>query len=152
IINILKDPERITDSLLSHKSVQCQASPDEWSRAYGIEPRPSPEARDYKEIAKRSEDIAQRIAGGATREHIMIDTAARRQQAVEASKRIAVQGEGRGIETDSHFWRFRSIMEDFLELREQRHGCNPPTHPKWNPPTHPMAVDPLIPWPAVPDD
>jgi hypothetical protein len=35
-------------------------------------------------------------------------------------------------------------MEDFLTLRDQRD--------EWNPPTHPVAVDPLIPWPAVPDD
>jgi hypothetical protein len=73
----------------------------------------------------------------------MIETAATRQQALDALKRIAVQGEGQGIEPDSHYMRFRSIMKNFLE-RRGRNGS-------WRPPTHAVAEDPLIRWPDVDD-
>ena len=36
IINILRDPNRISDSLLHRNSIRFQASADEWSRGYGI--------------------------------------------------------------------------------------------------------------------
>jgi hypothetical protein len=150
ISNILEDSERIPDGLLAYDSVPCQASADEWSRGYGIEPLPStssPESksgrRRYIDVCRQSEMLAKRIATGATHSHIMIETAATRQQALDALKRIAVQGEGRGIEPDSHFMRFRSIMLDFLKRRD-RNGI-------WEPPTHAVAEDPLIRWPEVDD-
>jgi hypothetical protein len=88
--------------------------------------------------------LVRKIARGATHAHILIETAATRQQALDALKRIAEQGEGRGIEPDSHFMRLRSIMQDFLE-RRGRNGS-------WRPPTHAVAEDPLIRWPDVDDD
>jgi len=150
ISDILEDPERIPDKLLVYDSVPCQASADEWSRGYGIEPLPSPSNAEPKSGRRRSRDLrrssemlAKRIATGAVHAHIMIETAATRQQALDALKRIAVQGEGRGFEPDSHFMRFRSIMLDFLKRRDR--------NPHWRPPTYAVAEDPLIPWPDVDD-
>jgi hypothetical protein len=151
ISEILQNSERIPDKLLAYNSVPCQASADEWSRGYGIEPLPSPSSPEskpahhrYSDLCRRSARLAKSIATGATYAHIMIETAATRQRALDALKRIAVQGEGRGIEADSHFMRFRSIMLDFLKLRGRNSS--------WTPPTHAVAEDPLIRWPDVGDD
>jgi Ferritin-like len=150
ISEILEDPKRIPDSLLAYESVPCQASADEWGRGYGIEPLPSISnpvsksgRRRYADVVRRSEMLCKRIGAGATHAHIMIETAATRQQALDALKRIAVQGEGRGIEPDSHFMRFRSIMQDFLEHRTRNRS--------WSPPTYAVAEDPQIRWPDVHD-
>jgi hypothetical protein len=150
VSEILEDPKRIPDALFLYESVPCQASADEWSRGYGIErlpsisnPVPKSDLRRYKDVVRRAEMLAKRIAAGASHSHIMIETAATRQQALDALKRIAVQGEGRGIEPDSHFMRFRSIMQDFLEHRARKRG--------WSPPTHAVAEDPQIRWRDVHD-
>jgi len=141
IVDILKDPERIPDSAFSYNSVLFQASPDEWGRGYGIGMlRP----RESDDLHRESEKLQQRIAEGATHAAVMIETAATRQHALDALDRIALQGEGHGVQPDSHYMRFRSILKDFLELRKRK--------AKWKPCVHPVAENPLIRWPDVPDD
>ena len=136
IIEILKDPKYIPDSAFSHNSVLFQASPDEWGRGYGIG---GPPPREDDDFHRGSEKLQKRIADGATHAAVMIETAATRQQALNVLNRIAVQGEGRGVEPDSHYMRFRSIMQDLLDG-----VCKLSTHA--------MAENPLIRWPDVPDD
>jgi Ferritin-like len=150
ISEILGNPKLIPDSLLQENSVPFQAYADEWGRAYGIAVPPSlprPEfklSRKYEDICRESENFQKRIADGAMHATIMIERVATRQQALDALMRIAVQGEGRGIEPESHFMRFRSIMKDFLKCRDE--------NADWKPPTHAVADNPQIQWKDVPDE
>jgi hypothetical protein len=151
MIDILENPERIPDLLFARNSVRFQASPDEWGRGYGIgkratAPRPVSETRrpTFREVCEKSEELRQTIADGATHAAMMIETVATRQQAVEALRRIAAQGEGQGLEPDSHFMRFRTIMNDFLDIRKNI--------PSWQPCSVAVAENPLIRWPDVKDD
>src|SRR5262249_17086802 len=99
--------------------------------------------RAYQDVLDESEERAKAIAKGATHAAMMIETVATRRQAIDALTRIAVQGEGHGLDPNSHFMRFRSILKDFLRLRKR--------NARWHPSIHPVAVDPQIQWPDVPD-
>jgi Ferritin-like len=99
-----------------------------------------------------SEPERQAIKENATRAAVMIERVATREQAVDALRHIAEQGEGHVFSLQSHFVRFCFIMDDFQEFRRQENKARRKqkrkgTKKEWEPWTHGVATDPRTRWP-----
>jgi hypothetical protein len=141
IIEILADRHKIPNSVLDHGSVRFQASMDEWGRGYGAvitkegayaATRVADGGHASANFRKRREEIEDT----ATHANTIIETAATRQQAIDALMSIVEQGDASDTRSaGSHFERLGLIMTQLLNLRARRGD-------HWEPPTHFVADDP----------
>jgi hypothetical protein len=115
IIDILKDPVRIPDSLFHDQTISVQASWDDWGRGY----KPDPKALDAE---GNLESPAEQPMASDRAAHAIIVQMATRTEAVAALRDISAQGEAPHLATGqtgepSHFERFLEIYQELEHIK-----------------------------------
>jgi Ferritin-like len=118
---LIKDPEKIPDSLFDDTSFDMQASWDDWARGYKPAPRlVDPEGNLDPENDPASHAPPPTLAHRDA--HVQVERVATRAQAVKALQALAAQGEAPHLREDdtgepSHFERFVQIYEEFKAFK-----------------------------------
>ena len=115
IIDILKDPARIPDSMFHDHTISVQASWDDWGRGY----KPPPKALDAEGSLA---DLAEQPRASDREARTIIVQMATRTEAVAALRDISAQGEAPHLATGqtgepSHFERFLEIYQELEHIR-----------------------------------
>lgn len=132
IITLLKDPERIPDSLFDDTSFDMQASWDDWARGYKPAPRlVDPEGNLHTESDPASH--APRLTPAHRHAHVQVERVATRAQAVKALQALAAQGEAPHLREDetgepSHFERFVQIYKEFKAFKHRAKAVHAVPH------------------------
>jgi hypothetical protein len=113
IIEVIKRPDRIPDSVFQEASIGAQASWDDWGRHYGAEPRRMSVEGDLRKMKRAEKKKNQAKA------QVLINRVATRTEALAALEELSAQGEGpHGAKEGewSHFQRFMTIFREWKEI------------------------------------
>ncbi|PKB18453.1 ferritin-like protein [Flavobacterium sp. 5] len=119
LLQLIKDPEVISDETFQAATYNCQAKFDEWGRGYTGGNRGS----DGKNIYTKSPDV-------------LVAPLLSRDDAYNALSEIAEQGEGLDTKEDatpSHFERFLHIYKEYKEILEVNEYFEPSRNVATNP-------------------
>jgi hypothetical protein len=149
IIKGLKDEEQIPDSLFRERSVEVQATWDDWGRGYRPDPRriETDGSLPKSKSTSSASTLAGSIRASAPRysdADVLIETVATRSQAVAALEALSAQGEAppQDLEDNNEPSHFARMIEIYWEFEQRGGGWRPTYSVPINPTTQPP--DPTI--------